>query len=38
MTTPAWIFMLAVWAVVLGMVSICFWKMLTSKRRLDSEE
>jgi hypothetical protein len=36
MTTSAWVFMLAVWAVIIGNTVYCFWKLLSSERRLDS--
>jgi hypothetical protein len=38
MTTSAWIFMLAVWAMIIGCTVYCFAKLLGSERRLDSEE
>jgi len=34
MTQGAWTFMFCVWAVVAGTTVYCFWKLLTSKRRL----
>jgi hypothetical protein len=37
MTTAAWVFMLSVWGIILGMVCYCFRKILTSPRRLDVE-
>jgi hypothetical protein len=38
MTTEAWIFMLAVWSLIGGSTVYCFWKLLTSKRRLDGDD
>jgi hypothetical protein len=38
MQPSAWFFMLAVWAVIIGLTVFCFAKLLTSKRRLDSGE
>jgi hypothetical protein len=35
MTPSAWVFMLSVWAIVCGSTAYCFWKLLTSERRLD---
>jgi hypothetical protein len=37
MTTTALVFMVSVWLVVIGMVAFCYWKMLTSQRRLDED-
>lgn len=34
----AWVFMLAVWAVIIGVTAYCFYKLLTSERRLDGGE
>ena len=34
MTAQAWVFMLVVWAVIIGMTGYCFWKLLTSDRDL----
>jgi hypothetical protein len=28
MTLSAWVFMLLVWGVILGMTGFCFWKLL----------
>ncbi|HMP01962.1 MAG TPA: hypothetical protein PKD86_02715 [Gemmatales bacterium] len=36
MTQGAWIFMLSVWTVVIGMTGFCFYKLLTSKRQLNN--
>jgi hypothetical protein len=33
MTTAAWIFMLAVWSVIIGNTGYCFWKLLSSERQ-----
>ena len=38
MTTEAWVFMLAVWAIIIGNTVYCFWKLLTSERRLDAHD
>jgi hypothetical protein len=38
MTLTAWIFMLAVWAVIVGNVGYCFYRLLTSERRLNRDE
>jgi hypothetical protein len=38
MTTEAWTFLLVVWGVILANVGYCFWKLLTSERRLDGED
>lgn len=38
MAASAWIFMLAVWAIIIGSTSHCFRKLLTSKRQLDSQD
>lgn len=35
MTPAAWVFMLSVWTLVTASVAYCFWKILTSPRRLD---
>jgi hypothetical protein len=35
MSTSAWIFMLSMWAFIVGSMVYCFWKLLTSPRRLD---
>lgn len=37
MTMDAWIFMLLSWAVIIGAVGYCFWKLLNSKRKLEQE-
>jgi len=37
MTGTAWAFMLSTWAVVIGCMVYCFWKLLGS-RSLDSDE
>jgi hypothetical protein len=34
----AWIVLAAVWSVVIGMIIFCYRKLLTSKRRLGSED
>jgi hypothetical protein len=38
MALSAWVFMLAVWAVIIGSTAYCFWKLLTSDKQLGSEE
>jgi hypothetical protein len=38
MTASAWAFMLIVWSLVIGATSYCFWKLLSSQRRLDGDE
>lgn len=38
MTTEAWIFLFVVWGVILANTGYCFWKLLTSERRLDGDE
>ena len=38
MTQEALVFMLVVWAIVLGNTLYCFWKMLTSEKPLSPEE
>lgn len=38
MTTEAWVFMLLVWAVIIGMTGYCFAKLVTSDRRLGGED
>jgi hypothetical protein len=35
MSTSAWIFMLLVWGVILAATGHCFYKLMTSERRLD---
>lgn len=37
MTTSAWVFMLGVWAIVIGCTFYCFRKLLGSTRRLDDD-
>lgn len=37
MKAEAWIFMLASWAVITVMTVFCFYKLLTSKRKLGDE-
>ncbi len=37
MTTEAWVFMLAVWTLVIGSTAYCFKKLLGSSRRLDDD-
>jgi hypothetical protein len=37
MTTPAWIFMGAAWAVIIGMTGYCFYKLMTSKQKLGGD-
>jgi hypothetical protein len=37
METSAWIFMSVVWALIIGATVYCFWKLLTSQRRLDGD-
>lgn len=37
MSGSAWVFMVAVWAIVIGNVLYCFRKLLTSQRRLDGD-
>jgi hypothetical protein len=36
MTTSAWIFLIAVWGLILINTVYCFYKLLTSERRLES--
>lgn len=38
MTGEAWVFMVIVWAVIIGMTGYCFWKLLTSERQLGGGE
>jgi len=38
MTTESWTFLIVVWGVILANTGYCFWKLLTSKRRLDGDE
>lgn len=38
MTTPAWIFMLSVWSLVIAAVGFSFFKLLTSKRQFDDHD
>lgn len=38
MTLSAWVFMLSAWTVIIGSVSYCFWKLLTSDRQLDGPD
>jgi hypothetical protein len=38
MTLSAWVFMLCAWTVIIGSVSYCFWKLLTSDRQLDGPD
>jgi heme/copper-type cytochrome/quinol oxidase subunit 2 len=35
MSASAWVFMLIVWAIIIGNTVYCFWKLLTSERRLE---
>ena len=35
MTGEAWVFMIGVWAIIIGATVYCFWKLLTSERRLE---
>jgi hypothetical protein len=37
MTPAAWVFMLVVWSFVGGCTGYCFWKILSSPRRLDAD-
>jgi hypothetical protein len=37
-TPQAWGFMLASWGVIIAMTVYCFWKLLTSQRRLDDPD
>jgi len=37
MTGSAWVFMLSVWAIVIGCTVYCFKKLLSSERRLDDD-
>lgn len=37
MSSSAWVFMVAVWAIVIGNTLYCFRKLLTSQRRLDGD-
>ncbi|GIW82950.1 MAG: hypothetical protein KatS3mg105_4757 [Gemmatales bacterium] len=38
MTLSAWVFMLTVWAIVIGCAAYCFYKLLTSERQLDDDD
>jgi hypothetical protein len=38
MATEAWIFLVIVWGAILANTGYCFWKLLTSERRLDGED
>jgi hypothetical protein len=38
MTTEAWVFMIAVWAVIIALTGYSFWKLLTSERQLGGED
>ena len=38
MTETAWAFMLTVWSLVIGFTAFCFWKLLSSQRRLDGDD
>ena len=38
MTTGAWIMMLCTWAVIAGNTGYCFYRLVTSKRDLSSDE
>ena len=38
MSEAAWAFMLTIWAVIIATTAYCFWKLLTSERRLDGDE
>lgn len=38
MSTSAWIFMGASWALIIGMTVYCFYKLLTSKRQLSGDD
>jgi hypothetical protein len=35
MSVSAWIFMLLVWGAIFASTGYCFYKLLTSERRLD---
>ena len=37
MTTSAWVFMLAIWSVIISFTLYCFWKLLGSPRKLDGD-
>ena len=38
MTPEAWVFMLSVWAVIIGLTGYCFYKLLVSPRQFDTPE
>jgi heme/copper-type cytochrome/quinol oxidase subunit 2 len=38
MTASAWAFMLIIWGLIIGATVYCFWKLLSSQRRLDVDE
>ena len=38
MSTSALVFMVSVCALVIGAMSYCFWKLLTSERQLGGDE
>jgi hypothetical protein len=37
MTTSAWLFMLVVWAVIVGFTAYCFYRLLTSEQQLGTD-
>jgi hypothetical protein len=37
-TISAWLFMLVVWAVILGFTGYCFWRLLTSEHQLGADD
>lgn len=38
MTASAWLFMLVVWSVIIGITGYCFWRLLTSEHQLGSDD
>jgi hypothetical protein len=38
MDWQAWVFMLAAWALILGMTGYCFYKLLSSDRQLGEHD
>jgi hypothetical protein len=38
MTTSAWVFMLSMWTLIIGMTAYCFYRVLFSSRPLGGSE
>jgi hypothetical protein len=38
MQPSAWAFMLGVWAIIIGSTAYCFWRLLSSDRKIDGDD